>query len=501
MSSSTLQSPVAVPARATSDHASWGTLLVLLAGIFMATLDFFIVDVAIPGTQADLHASSAAMQWVVAGYGLAVAAGLITGGRLGDMFGRRRIYGLGMALFTVASIVCAMAGGAGELIAARVVQGVGMALVTPQVLGIISVVFAGARQARAFAAYGLTMGLAAVFGQLIGGTLIQADLFGLGWRTIYWINVPVGVIALAVLRRVVPESRGNAGTRLDPYGVGLILAALVALVLPLIQGRTQGWPLWTWLSLATAAVLLGVFAWYQRRLAARGAAPLVDPNLFRDRAFTVGVVLSLAYQMTMGSFFLFLALYLQQGRGMTPLASGALFLRAAAVERPPHWCDRLPAGLGRTGTELPGLRGHRTGRGLHGVRRTRHALGALGARRARTRAGARRGCADPARAPDPGTVQPSVQCPAIHPGPGRIGGAGGSARAGRRSARVVRGLGRVGAAAVGRRAGLALSRTARRRGGRTAVHPGAGGARCRRSSGRICPHRITFRGVAASSAA
>ncbi|MBU3063021.1 MFS transporter [Nocardia sp. NEAU-G5] len=348
MSSSTLQSPVAVPARATSDHASWGTLLVLLAGIFMATLDFFIVNVAIPGTQADLHASSAAMQWVVAGYGLAVAAGLITGGRLGDMFGRRRMYGLGMALFTVASIVCAMAGGAGELIAARVVQGVGMALVTPQVLGIISVVFAGARQARAFAAYGLTMGLAAVFGQLIGGALIQADLFGLGWRTIYWINVPVGVIALAVLRRSVPESRGNAGTRLDPYGVGLILAALVALVLPLIQGRTQGWPLWTWLSLATAAVLLGVFAWYQRRLAARGAAPLVDPTLFRDRAFSVGVVLSLAYQMTMGSFFLFLALYLQQGRGMTPLSSGALFLSIGG----PYMltssvAERLAARLGR----------------------------------------------------------------------------------------------------------------------------------------------------------
>ncbi|MET9487142.1 MFS transporter [Nocardia sp. NPDC006630] len=326
MSSSTLQSPVTAPAPATPGQASWGTLLVLLAGIFMAMLDFFIVNVSIPGTQADLHASNAAMQWVVAGYGLAVAAGLITGGRLGDMYGRARMYGLGMAIFALASIVCAMAGGTGELIAARVVQGAGMALLMPQVLGIISVVFTGARQARAFAAYGLTMGLAAVFGQLIGGALIQADLFGLGWRTIYWINVPVALLALVLLRRLVPESRGSAGTRLDPSGVGLILAALVALVLPLIQGRAQGWPLWTWLSLAAAAVLLSVFTWYQQRLAARGAAPLVDPRLFRDRSFTVGVTLSLAYQMTMGSFFLFLALYLQQGRGMSPLASGALFL-------------------------------------------------------------------------------------------------------------------------------------------------------------------------------
>lgn len=330
MSSPTLQRPSAASTRPEADRASLGTLLILLAGIFVATLDFFIVNVAIPDTQSDLHIGNAATQWIVAGYGLAVAAGLITGGRLGDMYGRRRLYGIGMAVFTLASAVCALAGGAGELIAARVVQGAGMALLMPQVLGIITVVFTGARQARAFAAYGATMGLAAVFGQLIGGALIQADLFGLGWRTIYWINVPVGIVALALLRRMVPESRGATGTRLDPIGVDLIIAALVAMVLPLIQGPSQGWPLWTWLSLATAAVLLVVFARYQTRLAARGASPLVDPDLFRERSFRVGVVVALIYQMSVASFFLFLALYLQQGRHLSPLTSGLLFLAIGA---------------------------------------------------------------------------------------------------------------------------------------------------------------------------
>jgi EmrB/QacA subfamily drug resistance transporter len=327
MSSSTFVETAPRAARkADHAHASWGTLLVLLAGIFMATLDFFIVNVAIPDTQKDLGASTAAIQWVVAGYGLAVAAGLITGGRLGDLYGRRRVYGLGLALFTLASVGCAVAGGAGTLIAARVVQGVGMALLMPQVLGIISVVFTGARQARAFAAYGLAMGLAAVFGQLIGGVLIKADLFGLGWRSIFWINVPVGIAALALLRRLVPESRGTGGTKLDFVGMDLIVAGLVAVVLPLIQGREQGWPLWTWLSLASAPLLLGLFAAYQRRLAKRGAAPLMDPALFTERAFTAGVSLALVYNMVMGSFFLFLALYLQQGHGMTALGSGLLFI-------------------------------------------------------------------------------------------------------------------------------------------------------------------------------
>ncbi|OIV39272.1 MFS transporter, partial [Mangrovactinospora gilvigrisea] len=229
-------------------------------------------------------------------------------------------------LFTLASAACALAGSTGELIGARIVQGLATALYMPQVLGTITAGFDGAKRARAFAGYGLAMGLAAVFGQLIGGVLIHADLFGLGWRTIFWINVPVGAAAVALLRRLVPESRGTGRTRLDVAGTALVAAGLVAVLLPLIQGRAQGWPLWTWLSFAAAAALLGTFVLVQRRSAARGGTPLVEPALFRQRSFSAGVVLALVYNMAMGSFFLYLALYLQQGHGLGALGSGVLFL-------------------------------------------------------------------------------------------------------------------------------------------------------------------------------
>ncbi|RMI47925.1 MFS transporter [Actinomadura harenae] len=296
--------------------------MVLLTGVFITTLDFFIVNVAIPATQRDLHATPSQIQFVVAGFGVAVAAGLITAGRLGDLYGRRRMFSLGLALFTLASAACAEAPSAGILIGARVAQGVGAALLMPQVLGIITTVYTGPERAKAFDAYGIAMGFGGVFGQLIGGVLIKADLFGMGWRAIFWINVPIGAAALAVVRRIVPESRANGASRLDPVGTVLVSLGLVAIVIPLVQGREQGWPMWTWECLGAAAVLLAAFAVHQRRV----GHPLVSPALFRHRSFPVGAVVSLVHAMTMGSFFLILALYLQVGRGLSPLASGLVFL-------------------------------------------------------------------------------------------------------------------------------------------------------------------------------
>lgn len=327
---------------------SWGTLLVLLTGVFITTLDFFIVNVAIPATQADLGASAAAIQWVVAGYGLALAALLITGGRLGDMVGRRRMFMIGMALFTLASAACGLAGNPEVLIAARIAQGAAAALLMPQVLGIVNIVYTGQHRARAFMAYGLTIGFAGVFGQLIGGGLIEIDLFGLDWRSIYWINVPVGIAALLVTPRLVPESRGARGTRLDFVGVVLVTLAMVAIVLPLVQGREQGWPLWTWLSMAAAPLLVAEFVWYQRRRAARGGAPLIDMVMFRERSFSAGLGVALAYQLAMASFFLVLALYLQMGHGMSALESGLLFvaLGAGYFAGATH-AEKLAARLGR----------------------------------------------------------------------------------------------------------------------------------------------------------
>ena len=304
---------------------SWGALLVLLAGIFMATLDFFIVNVAIPATQRDLRAGPAAVQWIVAGFGLALAGGLIIGGRLGDVFGRRRLFVIGLALFTAASAACGLAPTVEVLIAARVAQGVAAALLMPQVLGIVNVVYTGAHRIRAFVGYGLAMGFAGVFGQLIGGALIQADVAGLGWRAIFWINVPIGGAAVLLAPRLVPETRAQSGSRLDLPGAAWVTAGLVAVVLPLVQGRQVGWPLWSWLCLGAAVPVLAGFVMYQVRVSRRGGAPLIDPALFRERAFAAGAGVATVYWLAVGSFFLVLALYLQQGRGLSALNSGLVF--------------------------------------------------------------------------------------------------------------------------------------------------------------------------------
>jgi hypothetical protein len=231
----------------------------VLAGIVMVVLDFFIVNVAMPALQTDLGAGSAALEWIVAGYSLTAGVWLVSSGRLGDRYGRRRMYLLGLALFTVASALCGLAPDAGTLISARLLQGAAAALLTPQVLAIVGVAFTGAARATAIAAYGLAMGVAAVSGQLVGGVLVEWDVAGLGWRSCFLINVPVGLAALAA-GRLVPESRAPGRTGLDVTGTALLSAGLAAVLVPLIEGRAQGWPAWTWASLAGAAVLLAAFA-------------------------------------------------------------------------------------------------------------------------------------------------------------------------------------------------------------------------------------------------
>jgi EmrB/QacA subfamily drug resistance transporter len=307
------------------------TMAVLMAGTFVFVLDFFIVNVAIPSTQAELGASDSQIQLVVATYAIAIASLLILGGRLGDLLGRRRLFMAGLGLFTAASALCGAAPGIEVLLIGRVLQGVGAALFAPQVLSIIGVTFQGEERARAVTTYGLTMGMAAAGGQLIGGALIALDVAGLDWRACYLVNVPIGIAALLLAPRAIVASRaGERGERLDLPGAALAGATLVAVVLPLIEGRNQGWPLWTFLSLA-AAVPLGIaFVRRQRRLAASGGAPLVHPELFRERAFTVGVLASVVFYAGMASFFLVLAIYLQEGCGLSALDSGLVFTALAA---------------------------------------------------------------------------------------------------------------------------------------------------------------------------
>jgi len=291
----------------------------------MVVLDFFIVNVALPSIQSGLHAASSAIEWIAAGYGLTCAVFLITGGRLGDKLGRRRTFSIGLALFTASSAACGLAPTASTLVAGRLVQGVAGALLMPNVMSIISVVYTGADRVKALSAYGMVMGLAAVGGQLIGGVLVQANPFGLGWRSCFLINVPIGLIALALAPRLVPESRDSRARGLDPVGTALVTAGLTAIVLPLVDGRQHGWPAWTWISLAIAPVILAAFVAQQRHLARRGGAPLLDLTLFRERTFSAGLLAQAVFWCGQASFFLVLALYLQQGRGMTPLHAGLVF--------------------------------------------------------------------------------------------------------------------------------------------------------------------------------
>ncbi|MDR6426439.1 EmrB/QacA subfamily drug resistance transporter [Variovorax paradoxus] len=326
-------SNIAAPAASFSSAASRGAgtlgLWVMLSGTFLVVLDFFIVNVALPSMQRELRASAGTLQMVVAGYGLATAAGLITGGRLGDLFGRRRMFMLGLLLFTLASAACGLAPNAELLVAARVLQGLAGALLQPQVLAMIGLAYTGESRARAFAAYGLTLGLGATLGQLVGGLLIHADPGGLGWRSCFLINVPIGLLALVLAPRAIPPLANGGNSRLDLAGMLLVAAGSVAVVLPLVEGREQGWPLWSWLCLAASLPLLAAFAFQQRRLAANGGAPLVAPVLLANRRFVMGLFTTLAFYVGNASLYFVLALYLQQGLALDPLSSGLVFTSLA----------------------------------------------------------------------------------------------------------------------------------------------------------------------------
>ena len=319
------------PAPSTSTRGHWSALPVLLAGAFMVVLDFFIVNVALPAMATDLGAGESSLEWVVAGYGLAFAAFLITAGRLGDAHGRRRVYALGLGAFTLASLACGLAPSPTALVVARFAQGAAAAVMMPQVLSTIAVTYQGPDHARALSLYGIVLGLAAIGGQLIGGALVETDVLGLGWRGCFLINVPIGLAALAMTARLVPESRAPRRPRIDLASSLVLAVGLVAIVLPLIQGREHGWPAWTWASLAVAPVILGGFLAWQAGLARRGSDPLLDLVLFRERTFSAGLATQLALASVQAAFFVYLALYLQQGRGLNPLEAGLVFTILAAA--------------------------------------------------------------------------------------------------------------------------------------------------------------------------
>lgn len=300
----------------------WVAVVVLLVASFMDLLDTTIVNVALPSIQEDLKASSAQLVWLVSGYILSFAVLLITGGRLGDRFGRKTVFNIGVLGFTLASVGCAFAQSPDALVTARLVQGAFAAIMIPQVLSIIQVLFKPKERAAVFGLVGAVSGLAAVAGPLIGGLLVSGDAFGLGWRSIFIINVPVGILLLVASFVFIPNSKSEKPVKLDILGVGLITAALFLIIFPLVQGRERGWPIWIWLMLVASPILIGVFVALQNREEKKSGMALIPPSLFKNRGFSAGVVTSFLALSSIGAFFLIFALYLQTGLGFSAIDAG-----------------------------------------------------------------------------------------------------------------------------------------------------------------------------------
>lgn len=298
---------------------------VVLAAQFMAIFDQFVVNVALATIQRDLGATLADIQFVVAGYALAYAVLLVTGGRLGDLFGRKRLFLAGVAGFTVASALCGAATSPGALVAFRLLQGLAAAIMTPQVLAILQTTFTGRARDTAYGAFGAVNGLGGIVGQSVGGLLVRADLFGLGWRTAFLVNIPVGIAAVILAWRLLPESRSTTARGLDLGGVAIGSAGLLLLVFPLVAGAEAGWPPWAWACLALALPVLALFVWFEGRVRARGGAPLMDPALFRVPTFRIGNLARFMIFAANGGYFLILALTLQIGLHFSPFEAGATF--------------------------------------------------------------------------------------------------------------------------------------------------------------------------------
>ncbi|MFF1903989.1 MFS transporter [Kitasatospora sp. NPDC058218] len=295
----------------------WLILVAMLVAEIMDLLDASIVNVAGPALEESLGAGSVGLQWVIGGYALTLGAGLVLGGRLGDRYGRRRMFLIGLAAFTATSLLCALAPDIGSLIAFRLLQGTAGAMLLPQGLGLLRENFSGPELTKVFAVFGPVLGLGGIIGPVLGGFLIEGDFFGLGWRSVFLVNLPIGVAALIVAARFVPKKAGDRSVRVDLAGAALVAAACALLVLPLNQGQQDGWPLWTWLCMAASAVGFALFALQQRRTAATGREPLVTPGLLRKPAFTVGLGgIALFFGGLVGTQ-LVLTLYLQVGRHFT----------------------------------------------------------------------------------------------------------------------------------------------------------------------------------------
>ncbi|WP_181796688.1 MFS transporter [Streptomyces sp. WELS2] len=353
------------PPASQAAEGSGPLLTILLLGVFMAILDVAIVNVAVPKIGTDLGASGAEQQLVIDGYIISYAVLLITGARLGALWGRRAMFLTGVVLFTLASLACGLAWTALALIVFRFVQGIGAALMVPQVISMIQLNFSGDARARALGRYGATISGGAIVGQVLGGVLVAANLFGTEWRLCFLVNVPIGIGLLLAGRRAIPRDTGTPGLGLDLAGLVTLMIAVFALVLPLVLGHQLDWPAWTWVSLALFVLIIPVFALFERRAERTGGSPLIHGRLLRAPGM---VVSSLAILVSLGGYggiLFLLTVYVQSGMGHNALVAGLVFLPSAVMfavsslnwrRLPAHWHRRvIPAGLALAAVAFAGL--------------------------------------------------------------------------------------------------------------------------------------------------
>jgi MFS family permease len=335
-------------------------LFTVLLGAALPLIDFFIVNVALPAISADLGASPTVLELVVAGYGVAYAVLLVLGGRLGDTFGRRRLFLAGMAAFGVTSLACGLAPGAWALVGARVAQGAAAALMMPQVLATIHASTDGRRHAKAISLYGATAGLSMVAGQILGGVLVAADIAGTDWRAVFLVNVPVVVTGLALAVRTVPETRSARPAPVDGPGTALLALSLVTLLAPLTEGRAAGWPLWTWVSLGIFPFAAFSFYAVERRADRAGRTPLVPPSLFELPGMRRALPMMLPFSIGFGGFMFVVAVAMQEGLRYGPVKAGlaltpmAVAFFAASLAGP-RLVGRFGSRVVTTGGVLQGL--------------------------------------------------------------------------------------------------------------------------------------------------
>jgi len=307
------------------DSRRWLALVVLLTGTLLPPLDFFIVNVALPAMRAGLEASSDVSQLVISVYAAAYAVTLILGGRLGDLYGRKRVFVSGMLGFGIASAWCGLAPSPGMLVVGRLLQGISAAIMAPQSLASIHAIFPASEKNRALSLYGATFGLASVGGQLLGGVLVSSSPWGLGWRSVFLINIPIIVLAVPAAWLLLRESKAQSAARLDVSGAVLLAAGLLAFVVPLIEGRAHHWPWWSMALLVLSPPLLWIFWQHEKTQELAGKTPLVLPSLLAGRGLRRSLA-STFFFYSLAAFFLVFAVYEQAGLGHDALGAGLAIL-------------------------------------------------------------------------------------------------------------------------------------------------------------------------------